>query len=84
MKVKTVSLPQKTAKKEDQDRVRSEVLAALQKEDRRLPWLSQKIDVSYHTLYSYLVTKVAVMPQECLDKINKLFGTSIAYNPEFL
>jgi len=57
------------------DDARDLIRAKMTAEGRTLQWLSDMVEINYHTLYTLLVRKTFKLSQENLDKINKALGS---------
>ena len=56
--------------------VRDNIIAHLEKNERRLAWMVRQIDgANYHTMYSVLVQKKIKLSDLTLSKINKALQT---------
>lgn len=56
--------------------VRDEIAAFLKKEERKLPWLADKTNISYGHLYFIIKKKERRLTEENLSIINFTLGTN--------
>lgn len=57
-------------------KIRAEIDAYLEKEERSLMWLADKCDINYNTFYFVMNNKEARFSLKVLSKINQFLGTS--------